>query len=232
MLTIVMRTLSTLHSSRRGDIGEDGVGRNWGWIVTHHQHTSSTGRHSPEEQRDFLKDEDRHRRLPPDPILEAVGIQAGATVIDVGAGTGFWTVPLSRRVGTSGKVLAIDVEPIMIKELSELVKAQGIGNVSVVKSEDLSIPLADHIADAALVGFVLHHASEPKGFLHEVTRLLRSDGRVVVVEWHKRATEHGPPVELRLSEEETRSLLEKEGYAVDQVPAGHDDVYVLLGRRG
>jgi ubiquinone/menaquinone biosynthesis C-methylase UbiE len=198
----------------------------------HDQHTSRTGHRFPVERRHLLNNEERRQWLPPEPILEAAGIEAGTTVIDVGAGTGFWTIPLSRRVGISGTVIATDVEPIMIEELRELVKAEGIENVSVVETEDLSIPLRDQIADVAFLGFVLHHPYDPRAFLQEVRRLLRPDGRMVVVDWQKWETERGPSVEHRLSEAETRSLLESAGYVAETVAAPNLDVYVLVARLG
>jgi ubiquinone/menaquinone biosynthesis C-methylase UbiE len=190
----------------------------------HHGHQFDVGR------REYLKDQERLSWLPPEPILLAAGISAGATVIDVGAGTGFWTLPLSKLVGPTGKVVATDIEPVMIQELHELVRVQKLKNVEVLKSEEHHIPLPGHSADAAVLGFLLHHPPEPDALLKEVHRLLRRPSRVLAVDWHKKETEGGPPPEMRLSEEDTRSLLENAGFEVESLASPNDDVYILLGR--
>jgi ubiquinone/menaquinone biosynthesis C-methylase UbiE len=193
-------------------------------------HANHTGHQFPVERRQFLKDQERLSWLPPDPILLASGISGGATVVDVGAGTGFWTLPLSKLVGPSGKVIAADIEPVMIEELHELARVHGLKNVEVLETEEQHIALPDQTADAAVLGFLLHHPPQPDKLLEEVHRLLRPQSRVLTVDWHKKATEGGPPPEMRLSEDDTRSLLENAGFAVERLTSPNDDVYVLLGR--
>jgi ubiquinone/menaquinone biosynthesis C-methylase UbiE len=98
------------------------------------------GRRFPPERRNVLKDEERLRTLPPKPLLEAAGFTAGDSVLDIGAGTGFWTAPLGEIVGPEGRVIALDVEPIMLDELRDLVSTRGLVNIETVQSEDMSIP--------------------------------------------------------------------------------------------
>jgi ubiquinone/menaquinone biosynthesis C-methylase UbiE len=177
----------------------------------------------------MLWDEDRQRRMPPGPVLESAGIAPGMTVLDVGAGTGYWTLPLSELVGPEGRVIAVDVEPLMVEDLWALVREHDLGNVDVVLSDELHIPLEDDVADAALLAFVLHEPPDPVAFLHEIARLLVPGGRVLILEWQKRETEFGPPVEHRVSEDEARHLLETAGYSALPMPSPHEDLYVILG---
>jgi ubiquinone/menaquinone biosynthesis C-methylase UbiE len=200
--------------------------------MTHEHHHSREAHRFPAERRAILKDEERRRWLPPEPILEAAEIPTGSTVLDIGAGTGFWTLPLSRHVGESGRVLAVDIEPIMHDELRALIAAQGLRNVEVVPSDELSIPLPDRVADAALLGFVLHEPSDPERYLREVSRLLRPDARILIVDWRKAETEKGPPLEHRLSEDEVTGMLRESGFTAETLNAPNADVYILLGRRG
>jgi SAM-dependent methyltransferase len=102
----------------------------------------------------------------------------------------------------------------------------------VVQSEDLRIPLEDGIADAAVLAFVLHEPPDPGAFIREVSRVLAPSGRILVVEWQKWETEHGgPPIEFRLSPDETRRMLETAGYSVQELPSISDENYLLLGVR-
>jgi ubiquinone/menaquinone biosynthesis C-methylase UbiE len=183
----------------------------------------------PPERRHVLWDEDRQQRLPPDPILKEAGIAPGMTVVDVGAGTGYWTLPLSTTVGAEGRVIAVDVEPIMVEDLRSLVRERGLTNVEVVTSQEAHIPLGDGIADLALMAFVLHEPPDPAAMLREVFRLLRSGGRLLLLEWQKWETQFGPPVEHRVSAEEARDLLNTAGFNIQQVEAPNQDYYIYLG---
>jgi hypothetical protein len=78
---------------------------------------------------------------------------------------------------------------------------------------------------------VLHEPPDPAAFLHEVKRALRPSCRILVVDWQKRPTEQGPPVEHRLSEDETRSLLSADGFSVAALDIPTPDAYALLATR-
>lgn len=193
-------------------------------------HQERGGWRFPPERRHALWDEDRQKRLPPEPVL-AAAIEPGMTVVDVGAGTGYWVPPLSAAVGSAGRVIAADVEPLMVADLRTLVRERGLSNVEAVQSDEYHVPIADGTADAALLAFVLHEPPDPAALVREISRLLKPVGRVLVLEWQKRETEIGPPVEHRLSSEDTRSLLAAERYRVEPIASPHDDLYVLLGTR-
>jgi ubiquinone/menaquinone biosynthesis C-methylase UbiE len=199
--------------------------------VSEKQHERRRGWRFPPERRHLLWDEDRTKKMPPEPVLTAAGIGPGMTVIDVGAGTGYWTIALSQMVGPEGHVIAADVEPLMVEELRSLVQERELGNVEVVTSGEYHIPVTDGTADAAVLGFVLHEPPDPGALLREITRLLKPGGRALVLDWHKWETQQGPPVEHRLSAEETRSLLEAAGYQAQLLDSPHEDLYAWLGTR-
>ncbi len=159
-----------------------------------------------------------------------MGIAPGAVAVDIGAGTGFWTLSLSQLVGPAGMVYAIDVEPIMLEELGTLVREKQLSNIQVVSSTKQEIPLANAIADVAIAGFVVHEPADHAAFVREIVRLLRTGGRLLVVDWHKKPTEKGPPLGPRLSQLEAETLLSGAGLTVERMDAPNAEVYVLLGR--
>jgi ubiquinone/menaquinone biosynthesis C-methylase UbiE len=194
---------------------------------------SEEGEHGwrfPPERRHLLNSAERRQQLQPDALLAAAEIKLGERVVDVGAGTGFWTLPLAKLVGPSGQVIAIDVEPIMLDELRALVEAEQLRNVAVVQSDGETIPLADQSVDMALLAFVLHEPPDPATFLRVVRRLLKPNGRLLLIDWQKRVTERGPPVEHRIAQAQVQALLECAELEVTELSAPNPDVYVFLGR--
>lgn len=198
-----------------------------------HDDHSHGERHSgfrfPADRRKVLQSEERRQKLPPEPILQAVGVRPGEKVLDVGAGTGFWTAPLSKIVGPEGRIVAVDVEPIMLDEIRALVSAEHLDNVEIVLSQDLQIPVPDGSATFALLGFVLHEPDDPPALLTEVRRILQLDGRILVIDWQKKPTEQGPPLGARIAQDDARAMIETAGFRVTKIDAPTDEVYILLG---
>lgn len=179
----------------------------------------------------MLTNEDRQRTMQPERVLTAAGVRAGETVIDLGAGTGFWTAPLAAMVGPTGRVYAVDVEPLMLEDIQSLVGEHDLTTVETVQAEEeAAVPLPPAIADLVLLAFVLHEPGDPEAFLREVVRLLKPDGRVLVMEWQDWPTEIGPPVEVRISREEAIALLGNAGLLADDLESPTPDAYVLLAR--
>jgi ubiquinone/menaquinone biosynthesis C-methylase UbiE len=184
----------------------------------------------PPERRHLLKDEERRQWLPAERILATAHVQPGETVVDLGAGTGYWIEALAKIVGSQGKVFAVDVEPIMLDELRALVQDRQLSNVQVVESTETSVPLESGIADLVVLVFVLHEPADPEAFLEEVVRLLKPSGRVLTIDWEERPTEHGPPLEVRISREEAHALLGAAGLSADEIESPSEDFYVLLAQ--
>jgi ubiquinone/menaquinone biosynthesis C-methylase UbiE len=126
------------------------------------------------------------------------------TIIDVGAGTGFFARAAARIVGPTGEVVAADISEKML----DLLREKGLPkNVRPVHSQEYSIPLPDRIGDIVLAAFVVHEATDRTRFLDELKRLLKPGGRLLIIEWKKQAEEHGPPQDERLDENDLDASL-------------------------
>ena len=155
-----------------------------------------------------LESRERHRAMPPAKILRKIGLKRGMTFADVGAGTGFFSLPASRIVGPSGRVLSLDVSEEMLEHLRAKappawVEAKACG--------EACLPLADGVADLVLSCFVLHETQEPVSFLRELGRVNRPRSPIVVMEWSKIRQEEGPPFEHRLHHHDVEALILEAG---------------------
>jgi len=128
-----------------------------------------------------------------------LGVQRGMTVVDVGAGTGFFARAAARLTGREGRVFAADMSEEMVREMRAF---ENPDNLTPLHSTEYSVPLPDATADLVLAAFVLHETPERRRFFGELLRLAKGGGRVVFLEWRKQTEEEGPPREERLSEEE------------------------------
>lgn len=176
-----------------------------------------------------LEDPARAELLPPESLLSGAGLRLGMWMADIGCGPGFFTLPASALVGPSGQVFAIDISEEMLEAVREKTGRSGVSNVVTLRATEDRLPLADRSADFVLLAFVLHEAVNPQRFVREVVRILKTSGRVLLLEWEKREMEMGPPVMDRLSSQETRTLFEGAGISVLQQFAPNAYHYGLVG---
>jgi ubiquinone/menaquinone biosynthesis C-methylase UbiE len=137
----------------------------------------------------------------PDQVVGALGLKAGETACDIGSGPGYFTLRLARAVGPSGFVYAIDVEARMLQALRERLERAHVRNVAPVLalSED---PLLPHGAcDVVLVVNTYHFFPDRGGYLKRLRQSLKPHGRVVNIDYHRRPTPIGPPLDHRVARE-------------------------------
>lgn len=117
-----------------------------------------------------------------DDLLDAMEIQTGDWVADVGSGDGDYTIPMAERVGTSGRVFAVDVDPDKLKELNERLQDNNIEHVTSVYSVEDNPMLPISTLDAVLVRNAYHHFSAHESMLRHIKAALRPGGRLVIEE--------------------------------------------------
>lgn len=123
---------------------------------------------------------ERWQRVPD--VFTALGVRPGASVADVGAGGGFFTVRLARAVGDSGRVFAVDVDSAVIRQLRERVAREGLTNVEFIHSTQRDPGLPAGALDGVLVVNAYHEFTQPDAMLAGFLRALRSGGRLVIVD--------------------------------------------------
>lgn len=164
-------------------------------------------------------------------VVELMAITPGMTVADVGAGTGYFAPHLSRAVGASGKVIAEDVEPEMVKWLEARAKREGLENVrpSLGAADDPKLPSGG--VDRVLVVDTWHHIQDRAAFSKKLAEALAPGGAVFVVDF-KLESPHGPPPGARLAPDVVAADLRSAGLTAEVLTdAGLPHQYVVRGRR-
>jgi ubiquinone/menaquinone biosynthesis C-methylase UbiE len=144
-----------------------------------------------------------------DTFFAALGLKGTETLVDLGCGRGNYALPLARRL-PQGTVWAVDLWEEGLEDLKARAYKEKLTRIQVLRA-DISqpLPLPAESVDVVLMATVLHdlaEAGEAPGALAETARLLKPQGRLAVVEFQKIPGPPGPPVEIRLSSEDTLTL--------------------------
>lgn len=146
--------------------------------------------------------------------MEALQLQPGARVLDIGAGPGYVSLALADRVGSDGLVYAVDRSADALAYLARLQHERGVSQIERIVADATTLDPDALRPDSALVTMVLHHADDPMGILTNVARLLPTGAPVVVGEFHPEGPcEVGPPQVERISPKQVRAWCEAAGFA-------------------
>ena len=164
-------------------------------VVVGQQKPSREGRRSPRlfapQNLGLLEPPDREAWQKPDQVMDALHIAESTSVADLGAGGGWFTVRLARRVGPNGRVYAVDVQRLMIEAITRRVQREGYANVTPVLGgyTDPRLP-PDARTDAVLIVDAFPEMEDPALLLRNVARTLKPHGRVGIIDY--REGEGGP----------------------------------------
>ena len=130
-------------------------------------------------------------------VMNLLGVKPGSAVADIGAGSGYYTVRLARRVGLAGHVYAEDVVPDYLKRLAQRVASEGLASeVTLLRGEPHDPRLPPGSLDLALLVHMYHEVQQPYGLLWNLRPALRAGARVAVIDARKQTEAHGTPPDL------------------------------------
>ncbi len=155
----------------------------------------------------------------PEKILIQFGVSPDSVVADFGTGSGFYAFLLSNKVGTKGKVFAVDVSKDMVRKISREVERRHINNLEVIWGDLESKSgsgLKPKSVDSVIVANTLFTISHKKIFVAEIKRVLRKKGRVLLVEWADSFAGMGPHRDHIIDREDAKKLFEDEGLVFDR----------------
>jgi ubiquinone/menaquinone biosynthesis C-methylase UbiE len=165
----------------------------------------------------WLERPERENEEAPSKALDALELKPGMVVADIGAGSGYYTARISKRVGPAGRVYATDIQPGMIELLDRRIKSEGLANVATVLGgmDDPKLPAKS--IDLAIMVDVYHELQQPQVFLQRLKESFKPGGRLVLLEFRKEDP-NVPILEVhKMSVAEVRQEMEAEGFALDRV---------------
>ncbi len=148
----------------------------------------------------------------PEKNIEQLELAQNQVVADFGAGSGAYTLASAKALKGTGKVYAIEVQQGLLTALQNACTAEHLGNVSFIWG-NIELPggskLADNVCDVVIVSNVLFQAPDKKKIIDEARRVLKSGGRLLLIDWTASFNNMGPTSEQIFPEMEARKLLEE-----------------------
>jgi ubiquinone/menaquinone biosynthesis C-methylase UbiE len=161
---------------------------------------------------DWLFRTEREEEEQPEAMLDALKIQPGWTVADVGAGAGYTSLRLARRVGPKGTVLATDLQPQMLRMLRANAKAAGVTNITPILCTQTDTKLPEGAVDLIIMVDVYHECSDPETTLQGLRKALKPGGQLVLVEFRGEDPDVPIKPEHKMTVAQVRKELEPQGF--------------------
>lgn len=158
---------------------------------------------------DVLEMGERRIWQDPEEILGTIEIKPDFVAADLGCGSGFFTVPLSRKVK---KVYGIDIQKEMLEFLEQKIRKLKIKNIEPLLLRENEIPLKNESVDLLVSMNTLHEFDDKERMIEEMRRVLKQGGKALIADFKKKNTGFGPPVAIRISKKQATSLFEKKGF--------------------
>lgn len=180
---------------------------------------------------DWLDRNERAGEEHPDAALDALQLKPGMVVADIGAGTGYMTLRMAKRVGPTGKVYAVDVQQEMLRRLRQNAADAGFSNIELILGSQADPKLPAGKLDLILLVDVYHEFSQPQAMARKMREALKPDGRLVLLEYRKEDPLIPIRPEHKMSVEEVKMELEPEGFRMDQVIETLPRQHILILKR-
>jgi arsenite methyltransferase len=186
------------------------------------------GSRPTEEWLKTLESANRVARLKVAEVIAALQLKPGSVVVDIGAGSGIFTLPLAKAVSTSGKVYAVDIEEGLVEHIAKKAAEQKATNVHAVlgKFTDPNLPARD--VDLAFIFDVLHHIENRAEYLKNLAPYLKTTGRVAVVDFQPELGPHKNDPALQITKEQTNAWMAAIGFKPSAEHRLYEDKWFVM----
>lgn len=181
-----------------------------------------------EEKKEFGK------FIDPDLIIAQLEIQSGNVVADFGCGPGFFSVPFAKAVGDEGKVYALDVLPQALESVKSKMRNSAVSNIVTIRAnveKENGSRLEPDLVDWVILKDILFQNQKKDIIIAEAKRVLKSGGKILVVEWNKEESSVGPENDLRISSDTLKKMFTDQNFSIEKDIIAGDFHYAFVATR-
>lgn len=164
----------------------------------------------------MLESPQRDAEQKPDEVVAALELKEGETAADIGAGSGYFSFRFAQKVGGSGRVYAVDINPDMILHMNRRIRDQKLTNVVTVLSVADDPLLAEASIDHFFICNTWHHIHNQSQYLELMKGMLRPEGRIIIVDYFKKELPVGPPPQMKIAREDVIDQMKSGGLTLIQ----------------
>lgn len=171
----------------------------------------------------------RLSELQPKNTLIKAGLKKAEVFCDIGAGTGIFTTEAAKI--TDAITYAVDISKDMLKIIEDKAKRQGLKNIQLINPKGFNYPIESNQCDFIMLCTVLHEINNKTALLNEIYRILKTSGRLIVIEFYKKQTPMGPPPKNRISIEQTKMFAQQHGLNLQEQSSLGENLYILMFKK-
>lgn len=175
----------------------------------------------------FLDSRQREYLISPEALIKQMPIQNEHTLLDVGAGSGFFTIPMAEN--TSGKVYALDPDRRMLSVIEEKAKEKGLTNIELIQDSIENLSIQNNSIDFVMASLILHEVSSLTKALSSIFDVLKTGGHLLCLEYEKDdSIIDGPPMSIRIGSEQLEKAFSLIGFKIVKTTKINDAIYTVL----
>ncbi|MEX2480129.1 MAG: methyltransferase domain-containing protein [Gammaproteobacteria bacterium] len=196
----------------------------WTWAQLHHEHAHQPPEGAAHDHRfdnveqavEMFESTERDSWQKPDEVMTRLQLRAGDVVVDIGAGTGYFTRRFAAAVGPQGSAVGLDVEPTMAAHINAEAAKLGLANLTARQVPADDPQLEPQSVDVVFICDTYHHMQGRVAYARRLAEALKPGGRVVIIDFHKRELPLGPPVEWKLTAEAVTAEFQQAGFELSR----------------
>jgi ubiquinone/menaquinone biosynthesis C-methylase UbiE len=175
----------------------------------------------------FLDSKQRERLIPPEVLINQMPIHNNHTLLDVGAGSGFFTIPMAKK--TLNKVYAMDPDKHMLSVIEAKAKEKGLHNIELLQETIENLKLQNDSIDFVMASLILHEVKSLTIALTKIFEVLSVGGHLLCLEYEKDdLIIEGPPMSIRIKSEDLEKTLLTLGFDIVKKTKINDAIYTVL----
>lgn len=166
----------------------------------------------------------------PDDVVENFEIKKGMHIADFGCGAGYFAILLAKRAGREGVVYAVDILESALDSVRGKAKFSSLFNIETIRGnleKEKGSGLTDASCDRVILANVLFQSARKDAILKEARRVLRSSGKIVVIEW-KEDAQFGPETRYRIAKDALKNIVKEAGFVLEKEFSAGSSHYGLV----